>query len=174
MEYLVRRHQLRALRLAYQITRNRQTAEDVVADSYVVVYRSIKSGRYKDAAFEPWFLRVVANRAISETRRATALGTILRRLHVGSPPGPDPENEVERNAQSDLVHRALASVRPEERAALSLRYLLDLDDRAVAEILNCPIGTVKTRLRRGRARMRAALTDMDPETWPVQAVGGLE
>jgi len=174
MDHLVTHHQSRALKLAFQVTRDRLAAEDVVADAFLAAYRAIKGHSYRDGAFEPWFLRVVTNRAISEARRGRILAVSLIRLRHSAPKAVDPEDEVARNAEAELVNRALRLVNPKERAALSLRYVLDLDDKAVAEILGCPVGTVKTRLRRGRARLREALSDVDPEMWPLPAAGGIE
>lgn len=102
LDALIERHELRALRLAYHITRDRESAKDVVADSFLAVVEKI--GRSDpDRAFEPWFFRIVTNRAISATRWASRRQRLLSLI---SRPGDqaDPEAEALRNE----THRALA------------------------------------------------------------------
>jgi RNA polymerase sigma-70 factor (ECF subfamily) len=174
MDDLISRHQIRALKLAFQITRDRPAAEDIVAEAFIALFRAIKGDRYRDGTFAPWFFRVVTNRAISEARRGRLRVALLTRVHHSSPAALDPEDIVVRHAQAQVVNLALRSIRPRERAALSLRYVLDLDDKTVADIMGCPVGTVKTLLHRGRTRLRAALIDEDPDMWPLPAAGGME
>ena len=70
LEFLVHRHQIRAVRTAYFITRDTQMAEDVVQDAFIHAFRAIRSF---DAtrAFEPWFMRSVVNAALKAAQRAT-------------------------------------------------------------------------------------------------------
>jgi RNA polymerase sigma-70 factor (ECF subfamily) len=163
MEALVAAHQLPALKLAYQITRDQQSAEDVVADSFLVVFEQ-RNRQDPARPFHPWFLRIVANRAITMTRRSGRLANLLQLLkpHDHSD---DPAETADRNAEHREVVAALGRLPPKERAALTLRYLMDLDERAIADTLGWPIGTVKTRLHRGRNRLRRQLAADDPKSW---------
>src|SRR5260370_38864952 len=84
MGALVARYQTRALRLAYQITRDRAMAEDIIADAFLVVFRH--AGRQDSSRpFEPWFLRIVANRAISYARRRARFQRLPQLLHREAP-----------------------------------------------------------------------------------------
>ncbi|OLD49777.1 MAG: hypothetical protein AUI42_06470 [Actinobacteria bacterium 13_1_40CM_2_65_8] len=155
MDTLVAAHQSRALRVAYQITRDTQAAEDVVADAFLAVFQRIKS-LDADRPFQPWFLRIVVNRAISDTRRRSRFQRVLGLLSRATEPS-DPVQVAETNEEMRRVIAALDRLPVNERAALSLRYLEDFDERSIAELLGCPIGTVKTRLHRGRNRLRQEL-----------------
>lgn len=155
MDALVAAHQPRALRVAYQITRDSQAAEDVVADAFLAVFQQIKS-QDPDRPFQPWLLRIVVNRAISLTRRRSRLQRVLGLLSRATEPS-DPVQVAETNEETRAVILALDRLPVNERAALSLRYLEDLDERSIAEILGWPIGTVKTRLHRGRNHLRQEL-----------------
>jgi RNA polymerase sigma-70 factor (ECF subfamily) len=155
MDALVAAHQARALRVAYQITRDSQAAEDVVADAFLAVLQRIKS-QDPHRPFQPWFLRIVVNRAISLTRRRSRFKRALSLLSRATEPS-DPVLLAETNEEARCVMAALDGLPANERAAISLRYLEDLDERSIAEILGWPLGTVKTRLHRGRNRLRQEL-----------------
>jgi len=155
MEALVARYQTRAMRLAYQITRDRAMAEDLVADAFLAVYSNV--GRQDPSRpFEPWFLRIVANRAISYARRRARFQQLAHLLQ-GNDRSEAPDELAERRDIGREVADALTRIPPAERAALSLRYAMDLDERSVAEIMQKPIGTVKTLLHRGRHRLQRQL-----------------
>ncbi|HEV3125406.1 MAG TPA: sigma-70 family RNA polymerase sigma factor [Candidatus Dormibacteraeota bacterium] len=169
MDALVAGHQRRALQVAYQITRDRLAAEDIVADAFLTVYERVQ---HQDPArpFEPWLLRIVINRAISVTRRAERFRRFAHLLRPRER-SEGPEETAERREEQREVMRALAALPANERAALSLRYLLDLDERAIANLLDWPLGTVKTRLRRGRDRLRQQLVAAESDAGPACAIG---
>jgi RNA polymerase sigma-70 factor (ECF subfamily) len=155
MDSLVHAHQQRALRIAYQITRNSESAEDVVADAFLTVFRRI-SGQDSMRPFEPWFLRVVINRAISVTRRERRFQKIVRFLR---PPlvSEAPDAIAERNEEFRAITDAVTRLPAKERAVVVLRHSLDLDERSIADMLGWPLGSVKTRLRRAHGRIREQL-----------------
>jgi len=171
LETLVALHQGPALRLAYSITGSRAAAEDVVADAFVSVYEH-RDRLDPDRPFRPWFTRVVANRALSVARRSTRMSRILALLSLRpSRMPPDPEEQVERNEVHRQIVEAVRALPPNERVAIVLRYFEDMDERGMAEVLGWPAGTVKTRLHRARARLRARLTDAH-ELRACDPVGG--
>jgi RNA polymerase sigma-70 factor (ECF subfamily) len=170
LEALIQRHELRALRLAYHITRDPESAKDIVADSFLAVVEQI--GRSDpDRPFEPWFFRIVTNRAISATRWASRRLRLLALITPGSEPA-NPEATAVRNETQRALAQVIQSLPPKERAALALRYYLDLDERGIAAMLGWPIGTVKTRLHRGRARLRQRLEADDRGLWTANALEG--
>lgn len=155
MDALVIRYQVRATRVAYQITRDRAMAEDLVADAFLAVFRQV--GRQDpNRPFEPWFLRIVANLAISYARRRARFQRLAHLLQ-GYEISEAPDVLAERRDIRREVANALERIPPAERAALSLRYAMHLDERSVAEIMQKPIGTVKTLLHRGRRRLEMQL-----------------
>jgi RNA polymerase sigma-70 factor (ECF subfamily) len=124
-----------------------------------------------DRPFEPYLVRIVVNRAISITRRVNRYQKVLSLLRPG-PERNDPEAEVLRNELHCVLAEALRSLPAEERAALSLRYFLDLGEREIAESLGWPLGTVKTRLHRGRAHLRKKLETGGGGLWTINAMEG--
>jgi len=156
MEFLMAEHEVAARRLAYTITGNGATADDVVAEAFLRVWRHI--GRFeRGRRFGPWFLKIVANEALQATRRARRGERLLALVGRQRVPSPDPTEVVEANAVRSRVIEAVRTLPPNERAAVTLRYLLDMDERSVAETLGWPLGTVKTRLHRARAQLRDRL-----------------
>ena len=170
LEALVERYELRALRTAYHVTRDPESAKDVVADAFLAVFEHI-DGCDPDRPFEPWLLRIVVNRAISITRRVNRYQKVLSLLRRGPEPN-DPEAEVLRNELHSVLAEAVRSLPVEERAALSLRYFLDLNEAQIAESLGWPLGTVKTRLHRGRAHLRKKLETDGGGLWTTHAMEG--
>jgi RNA polymerase sigma-70 factor (ECF subfamily) len=156
LEFLMAEHEVRALRVAYAITGNRASAEDVVAEAFLKAYRNI--GRFEAGRpFGPWFLRIVTNEALQVIRRSRRAERVYALLGRQSDRTPDPLEQVETNEVRRRVLGAVRELAPNERAAVTLRYLLDMDERSVAETLGWPVGTVKTRLHRARAQLRDRL-----------------
>jgi len=164
LETLIRLHQLRALRTAYAITGDRMAAEDAVADAYLSVYEHI--GQFDSARpFGSWFSRIVANRAVSEIRRARRAATgdaTELALVQRADPAPGPEEEVVRHELRDLVVLAIKRLPAVQRAALVQRYYLDIDEATIAGMSACPVGTVKSRLHAAKKRLRASFAELRP------------
>jgi RNA polymerase sigma factor (sigma-70 family) len=156
LEFLVARHELQARRVAFAITGNLATAEDVVAEAFLKVHQHI--GRFESGRrFSPWFLKIVTNEALYAARRARRAESLHALLGRQQARPADPVEVAEGNELRREVIAAVGGLGPRERAAVTLRYLLDLDERTVAETLGWPLGTVKTRLHRARVRLREQL-----------------
>ncbi len=164
LEALIRAHQLRAVRAAYLIVRDRDLAEDVVADAFVRAYEQI--GRFDGARpFAPWFLRLVVNiarrRAAQRERHvpwseASACGEIaLDEMFAAD--GPGPEDLAGQAALREAVWEALGRLSPAERASVVQRYYLGLTEDEIAEASGCRPGTIKWRLHVARERLRGWL-----------------
>jgi RNA polymerase sigma-70 factor (ECF subfamily) len=164
LETLVRRYQVQAVRTAYLITRDRALAEDIVQAAFLRAYERIDqfdAGR----PFGPWFLRSVANDAVKSVTRGkpqisleTGTGeeeASLADFLVDPNPGPDETTEAVETRQ--MVWDALGRLPPAQRAAIVLRYYLDMSEAEMVEQLNCPSGTVKWRLHAARQRLRRLL-----------------
>jgi RNA polymerase sigma-70 factor (ECF subfamily) len=163
---LVKIHQLKALRTAYGILGDRAEAEDVVSDAFLRVLDRIASFDRR-RSFEPWFYRIVVNLAIDYRRKA-------RRSEARSEPA---EKHLGRATELDAremridLGREIAALPRPERAALVLRYYLDMDEESMATVLGCPVGTVKSRLHRGRERLRRSLSNSEHDWLPKPAEG---
>lgn len=156
LEFLMAEHEVRALRVAYAITGNRASADDVVAEAFLKAYRHID--RFEPGRrFGPWFLKIVTNEALQLTRRAKRAERIHALIGRQQSRPPDPVELAETNEVRGRVIAAVRDLPAKERAAVTLRYLLDMDEKTVAETLGWPLGTLKTRLHRARARLRDIL-----------------
>lgn len=168
LEVLVRRYQVRAIRAAYLIVRDRPLAEDLVQTAFLRAYDRI--GQFDSRRpFGPWFLRSVVNDAIKAAARqarqrsldapageaADDDAALLAELLAD--PGPGPEALAETAEVRQAVWRALGALPPAERGAIVRRYYLDHSEREMAAELQAPPGTIKWRLHRARERLRAWL-----------------
>ena len=110
--------------------------------------------------FRPWLLRIVSNEAhnrqAADSRRAALLLRAAETQRAGEAPA-SPEAASLRAEQRAALLRALAALSADDRLIISYRYFLDLSETEMADALDCPRGTVKSRLSRALGRLRAAL-----------------
>ena len=153
-ETLYTRYARSVLGLALRRLGDRGTAEDAVQETFTSVWRSAGSYRPERGPGAPW-LYAVARNAISDRgrRRPEAVSEV--------PDTPDrdplPGERVEADWVSWRVHRALEELPRTEREVIELAYWSGLSQSEVAEFLNIPLGTVKTRTRSGLGRLAVAL-----------------
>ena len=153
LEGLYRSHAPEALRLAYLLTGERPLAEDLVQDAFVKVLGRFHDLRNKDAFW--WYLRrTIVNLAHSQFRRRRVERAWFERQRPNEV-APTAEDLGER----DRLQRALMSLRPEQRAAIVLRYYEDLSEADTAQALGVAVGTVKSMVSRGMDRLRAELPE---------------
>lgn len=143
LELLFREHWPRAYRAAYLVVHDGGAAEDITQEAFLAAIRSLD--RFdRRRRFGPWLDGIVINRSI-DWAKSQAL-----RAEVGDGPltAVSEEDQVDRSFSPPIV-TALASLTPEERAVIVLRHLLEYTPSEIAELLELPQGTVKSRLRRG-------------------------
>lgn len=160
-EQLVRRHQEIAFRTAYAIARSTAEAEDAAQEGFVKAYLALDRFR-AGSEFRPWLLAIVANEARNRLRSAARRANLVLRVEHDRPSGgaaPSPEEAAVAREQRESLLRALAGLKPRDRLVLTYRYLLDLSEAEAAAVLNCPPGTVKSRLSRALARLRRVLAE---------------
>lgn len=171
LEPLVRAHQLRAVRTAYLITRDRQQAEDIVQDAFIRAYERISQLRPGNP-FGPWFLRIVANDALKAAHRGRRWMAFpvdddaLDAMEETSAAAPGPEEILLENEMRDEVWAALGALSPEQRTLLVLRYFLEWREIELADWLEMPIGTVKWRLHEARRKLRVLVSVPTPTAPP--------
>jgi RNA polymerase sigma-70 factor (ECF subfamily) len=173
-EELVRDHSARVYRLAYRLTGNRPDAEDLTQDVFVRVFRSLH--RFQPGTFEGWLHRITTNLFLDGARRRQKIR--FDGLAEGSADRlpsawPTPSEAL---ADADLDHdvaAALAALPPEFRAAVVLCDIEGLSYEEISEVLDVKIGTVRSRIHRGRAQLRAALDHRRP-TGPRHRYLGVE
>lgn len=151
---LVEQHSTAAYRLALGIVRDHALAEDVVQETLVKVWRNLATFR-GDAPLRAWVLRIAHNTAISTLRRQRDQVTDPAHLAVEPTLTDRPEAQLWRE---DLT-RAMDALDPLSRSVVTLRELEDLTYEQIADTLDVPLSTVKTRLFRARRRLATELEE---------------
>jgi RNA polymerase sigma-70 factor (ECF subfamily) len=150
LEALFRAHWHRAHRAAYLVVHDAAAAEDIAQEAFLAAVRTLD--RFdRRRPFGPWLHRIVVNRAI-DWARSRQLRREAELVEEIAPTGP-----VREAGDPEAVAGVLASLSPEHRAVIVLRYLLEYTPGEIADLLDLPRGTVNSRLRRGLDRMREAL-----------------
>ena len=149
------RHADDAVRLAYLLTGDRSLAEDLVQEAFVRLAGRLVHLRDPEA-FPAYLRRTVVNLANSHFRRRKVERTYLERerSQVAASATRTPDGGVE---DRDQMWQALEDLPPRQRAAIVLRFYEDLPESAIAELLQCRPGTVKSLLSRGLEGMRGRI-----------------
>jgi RNA polymerase sigma-70 factor (ECF subfamily) len=159
---VVRTHSARVYRLAYRLTGNAHDAEDLTQEVFVRVFRSLSS--YTPGTFEGWLHRITTNLFLDTVRRKQrirfdALPDDTERL-----PGRErsPQQVLDDQQFDGDIQAALDALPPDFRAAVVLCDLEGLPYEEIAATLGIKVGTVRSRIHRGRAQLRAALAHRAP------------
>jgi RNA polymerase sigma-70 factor, ECF subfamily len=157
---LVGLYQDRLYNSLLRVTGSAEDAGDIVQDTFVQAYVKLDSFRGA-SAFYTWLYRIAFNLAMSHRRRERITVSLDgMKENLGSQPldgQPSPAAQIERNEQIEMVHAALAELSDEYRAILVLREIDGYRYEEIAEILELPIGTVRSRLFRARLQLRDQL-----------------
>jgi RNA polymerase sigma-70 factor (ECF subfamily) len=163
-EELVRRYESLAFRTAYLIVVDADEARDAAQDGFLRAYAALRRFR-AGAEFRPWLLRIVANAARNRRRsrnRRTALA-----LRAADQPAngaaPSPEVAVLAAERRALLLAAIERLSLEDRDVIVMRWFGELSEAEIAAALDCPLGTVKSRLSRAMARLRLGLPAVERE-----------
>src|ERR1700753_613823 len=162
-EEVVREHSARVYRLAYRLTGNSHDAEDLTQEVFVRVFRSLDS--YIPGTFEGWLHRITTNLFLDMARRRQrirfeGLADETESRLGGSEPTPA-EAFDDRHLDGD-IHAALNALAPEARPAVILCDIEGLSYEEIADTLGVKLGTVRSRIHRGRAQLRQALEHRRP------------
>ncbi len=170
-EEVVRDHSARVYRLAYRLTGNSYDAEDLTQEVFVRVFRSLSG--YTPGTFEGWLHRITTNLFLDMARRRQrirfeGLGEETESRLDGGEPTPAQAFD-DRHLDAD-IQAALKALAPEYRAAVILCDIEGLSYEEIAATLGIKLGTVRSRIHRGRAQLRAALGHRRPRHLAVRAV----
>jgi len=166
-EPLVEKYRQRVWRLAYQVLHDREEAWDVAQEAFVRAFHSLPSFRGQ-SAFYTWLFRITVNVATDRHRQrgaqARAFGpervTEEEWARTTPDPGGGPEQQAARKEQRERIRGALDALPPKARTIIMLSDVEGLSYREIAEVLNCPIGTVMSRLHNARKRLKVLLGPM--------------
>ena len=155
-DLLVLKYQGRVIATAYKYVKEKQLAEDIAQEAFIKSYKSLDSFR-EESSFYTWVYRIAVNTAknyiVSSKRREEIIMTDLSEDNNYYPEKPDidsPQDILNASELRDLIFATLSSLGEETRTALSLREFDGLSYEQIAEIVNCPVGTVRSRIFRGR------------------------
>ena len=173
-DQIVEDHSARVYRLAYRLTGNAHDAEDLTQEVFVRVFRSLHT--YTPGTFEGWLHRITTNLFLDSARRKS-------RIRFDALPD-DADNRLPSplvtpdaaylNQTFDAdIEAALASLSPEFRAAVVLCDVEGLSYEEIAQVLDLKMGTVRSRIHRGRAMLRSALAHRAPSAGRVRVAGPL-
>src|SRR3954451_602688 len=154
---VVRQHADRVYRLAFRLTGDAHDAEDLTQETFIRVFRSLAG--YKPGTFEGWLHRITTNLFLDMVRRRArlrmeGLPEDSDRLPGG---GPEPEKVFSDTHLDPVLQAALDQLAPEFRAAVVLCDVEGLSYEEIGATLGVKLGTVRSRIHRGRAALRAAL-----------------
>ena len=162
-EDIVRMHSARVYRLAYRLTGNPHDAEDLTQEVFVRVFRSLSS--YTPGTFEGWLHRITTNLFLDGARRRQRIrfeGLADEMAHRLPGSEPTPAEAFDDRHLDDDVQAALKALPPEYRAAVVLCDIEGFSYEEIAATLGVKLGTVRSRIHRGRAQLRAALEHRRP------------
>lgn len=146
--------------LAMRIINNRETAEEITLDVFHDVWRRAADYEPANGTVVGWIMNQARSRAIDRLRREQRKKRVDPHAGSGRPPATAPENSedlLELSEQRRLLGNLLTVLTPEERRAIETAFFSDLTHTEVAARLGQPLGTIKTRIRSGLAKLRQAL-----------------
>jgi RNA polymerase sigma factor (sigma-70 family) len=160
---IVSEHSARVYRLAYRLTGNPHDAEDLTQEVFVRVFRSL--GSYTPGTFEGWLHRITTNLFLDQARRKSKIrfDALADDAETRIPSrGASPDTAVMDGLFDDDVEAALAALPPDFRAAVVLCDIEGLSYEEIADVLGLKLGTVRSRIHRGRTMLRKALAHRAP------------
>jgi RNA polymerase sigma-70 factor (ECF subfamily) len=164
---IVERYQQPVLGLLLRIVRNRAWAEDLAQETFIKAFRALESFQ-TERKFSSWLFKIAHNSAIDALRRKR-VDTVP--LETADPDGPDlldrlhgsatdsPETALRGRDLGVAMARAMGELRPEYRSVVELRFVQGLAYSEISEIMELPLGTVKTHLHRARKSLARSLSE---------------
>ena len=154
---LYQRYATPAFSLALRVVGDRESAEEIVQEAFLRIWRHAGSFDPQRGRFASWLLSIIHNLAVNELRRrrsrpqaASGADELLLHLHDAEP---GPEEMAWTTARRRAVRAALAHLPPAQRQAIELAFFRGLTQTEIAEVLGDPLGTVKTRIRLGLQKL---------------------
>ncbi len=160
---LVERYQKGVVNLAYRLVGDWDTALDLSQDIFVKVYQRLHTFDTQ-RPFKPWLYRIATNHCYDYLRRLGRERMVISEEEIpirtwSTDRTLDPEDQVLQSEIQHTVETLVATLPPQYRAVLTLRYLEHLSYKEISEILGIPMGTVKTHIHRARNILKSALTE---------------
>ncbi|MGI6706360.1 MAG: RNA polymerase sigma factor [Clostridia bacterium] len=164
-EELISAYEHRIYNIAYRMMGNPEDAMDVVQEALLKIYRSLKKFK-NQSSFSTWIYRIVMNTCLDELRKKKR-GFLLF-MNDAEGYGEDivdssgdslPEESYERKERLKSLQKAIQELIPDYKSVIILRDIQGFSYEEIAEILHCPLGTVKSRINRARTELRKKLSE---------------
>jgi RNA polymerase sigma-70 factor (ECF subfamily) len=162
-EDLVKIHTRRVYAICYRFTGSDSEAQDLTQEVFLRIFRNLKSFRAGEGSFQVWLGRLTRNLLIDHYRRTRnqrvtdSIEEQLPHVEQGFVSVSRPDSALAGREASEMLQSALARLSPELRETIILRDLQEMEYREIAQVLEIPEGTVKSRLNRGRAELARLL-----------------
>lgn len=162
---LVAAHQRYVYNLALRAVGDAGTAEDIAQEAFVRAWRALPGFR-RQSEFKTWLYRIVIN--LCYTRRPRLRQELSQLsdddiLDLPDPVSRDPQSQLEITERDRFLHRQIEALPPGYRMLITLRFQEERSYEEIAQLMNLPLGTVKTHLFRARAQLRKALETYEDE-----------
>lgn len=161
-ETLVRKYRNDVYALSYHYVRNREEAWDLSQEVFVKAHRGLKRFR-GDASFKTWLLRITSNQCKDFFKKRRLRTVALESLEGHTDPpatSQRPDERLESQELGEAIQRALKTLPEKHRNAIILREFQGLSYEAMADVMECSLGTVMSRLHHARKKMQKALVEM--------------
>lgn len=153
---LYRRYYDRLFRFVLRVTGRMNLVEDVINDTMIVIWR--KAGEYRAAAqASTWIFGIAYRKALKALSKETRVFDTVDETPEGEAP---PAELLDREGLNAAIRQAIMRLPPEHRAVVDLTFFFNRSYEEAAQILDCPVGTVKSRMFHARAKLRPLLTRM--------------
>ncbi len=169
---LLRRYERPVFSLIYRMVRHRALAEDLAQETFIKVLNALETYR-PEYKFSSWIFKIANNAAIDQLRRreldtlsldgapdARTSDEIAATALQATDRSESPLEELESRETGTAIERAIARLRPEYRTAILLRHVEGRAYEEIAEVMDLPLGTVKTYIHRARLELREYLADL--------------
>jgi len=165
-DLIVKRYKDQLLNFVYRFVGNQEEAEDIVQETFLRVYRKRKAYK-RIAKFSTWIYTIAGNLSRTELRRrkrrklfsVSDMGFEDRDYEI-SDEGYNPESQVEGRLQEEIIQKEIDNLSPKFREVIILRDIQELSYEEISKIIKVPIGTVKSRVNRGRLKLQSRLKDL--------------
>lgn len=166
LAFLVARYQVKAIRVAYLITRDSGVAEDIVQDAFIQAFHSIH-GFDDSRPFESWFMRIVVNAAIKIAEKLSKqinfvdeseafFENLISNLESA-------EEQIISLEKRNQIWEAMQALSPRQRAVIVQRYFLEMSEKEMAQESGAAVGTIKWLLNAARQKLRGLLAERSDE-----------
>ncbi|MCQ1528501.1 RNA polymerase sigma factor [Lutispora saccharofermentans] len=165
-EELISAYEKKAYNIAYRMMGNEEDAKDMAQEAFIKIYKSIQNFR-EESSFSTWLYRIVTNVCLDELRKRKNDRLVPLELNIETDKGSaivelsaekeTPEDIYERVEKRQLIQNAISSLGDDYKTVIILRDIQGFGYEEIASMLNCSLGTIKSRINRARNQLKDKL-----------------